>query len=158
MILSIKKVGYGEFAFLQLTFLACLFFGLEAGIAIGIVLAALYFIACYSMASGSSVISLRPSRSTHLRYGKEQYAMQVLRHNMRAVHIHGYVFFGSALSVGDKIQAALRDLYASSHGVISAVISSHDLDMYTAAKATMVDAPVVSARRPPRRAGRACGD
>ena len=158
LILSIKKVGYGEFAFLQLTFLACLFFGLEAGIAIGIVLAALYFIACYSMASGSSVISLRPSRSTHLRYGKEQYAMQVLRHNMRAVHIHGYVFFGSALSVGDKIQAALRDLYASSHGVISAVISSHDLDMYTAAKATMVDAPVVSARRPPRRAGRACGD
>ena len=151
LILSIKKVGYGEFTFLQLTFLACLFFGLEAGIGIGIVLAALYFIACYSMASGSSVISLRPSRSTHLRYGREQYAMQVLRHNMRAVHIHGYVFFGSALSVGDKIQAALKDLYASSHSVISAVISSHDLDMYTAAKATMVHAPVVSARRPSHR-------
>jgi len=109
LILSFFKLTLVEYALLWITFSCIMAVGLEGGIAAGIVFATLYFAYAYASSQVENFKAGR-ARSSVVRTVEHNAALDLLwdSHAVTA-QLQGFVFFGSAQSMGTKLlEAATR--------------------------------------------------
>ena len=111
MILSYYKLTKVEYVLLWITFFSVMQFGLEGGIAAGIVSATIYFSYAYAQ---SQVENLKPvigCKSNVIRQTEQQEVLSDLRdEHLVTVQLQGFIFFGSASSIGTKMNALVEQL------------------------------------------------
>eukprot|EP00892_Ulva_mutabilis_P012584 jgi/Ulvmu1/9699/UM055_0037.1 len=78
--------------------------GLEAGIAVGIVMCALHFAYEYSVLQ-LVTFTVSPSRSTAMLPYRHRQMLSLFQGNVVAVSLSGYVFFGSMVEIGKRLKA-----------------------------------------------------
>jgi SulP family sulfate permease len=100
--IAAKKVAPIEFAMIVGTFFAVAAFGLELGIAAGILAAALHFAIEYARMSVKA-FTVVPSRSGAVRSFKQRMVLEVFDGRVAAVSLSGMVFFGSATTMADQV-------------------------------------------------------
>ncbi|GFR39589.1 hypothetical protein Agub_g49, partial [Astrephomene gubernaculifera] len=102
LILSYKKLSRPEYLLLWSTFLAIMAWGLELGIAAGVVLATLYFAYQYAQSQVSSLrqVSARSGRSHGFEAGG---ALDLLGRRLAVLRLGGFVFFGSSSGLGNQV-------------------------------------------------------
>lgn len=101
MIHARSKLRAREYAVVCLTFILINVLGLEAGMCAGIICAALNFI--YSYAEVAFVIQT-PGRSSVQRNFSERRLLNASRKEIVSLELHGYLFFGSAIHVMEKVK------------------------------------------------------
>lgn len=99
---SFYKVSLVEYLLLLATLAATMGTNLEVGIAIGIVLSVLYFAYCYAQVNVQA-FAVAPSRSDFIRTVKERAVLEAFHDHMMFVSLSGYLFFGSAQLISDKV-------------------------------------------------------
>ncbi|KAL4859503.1 putative vacuolar membrane protein [Chlorella vulgaris] len=105
LVLSFTKMTRIEYGLLLATFSAIMQWGLEGGIAAGIVLATLYFALAYAKSQVAAIQVADGARSSVVRTVEQQAALDMLSSpKMATVKLNGFVFFGSANSIGQKLQ------------------------------------------------------
>ncbi|KAK9811232.1 hypothetical protein WJX72_000395 [[Myrmecia] bisecta] len=109
LILSFRKVTHAEFVLLWATYLAIMNTSLEMGIGIGIVLATLYFAYAYARVHVTA-FTVVPSRSGVVRPYAERAVLEVFNSRMASVSLSGYIFFGSSVSISNKVQSVAKAL------------------------------------------------
>lgn len=100
-----KRNGYitAEYILLWLTFFSVMEFGLEGGIAAGIICATLYFAYAYARSQVQN-LEVGRAKSSVVRTVEHQQALALLRDTHTVtVKLQGFVFFGSASSIGTKL-------------------------------------------------------
>ncbi|KAL4419479.1 hypothetical protein ABPG77_008281 [Micractinium sp. CCAP 211/92] len=97
-----KRISGVEYALLLATFGLVMALGLEAGIAGGILLAALHFAYSYSKATVTA-FTVVPSRSGAVRTFDQRTVLDMLSGRIVAVSLSGYLFFGSSVDVVSKV-------------------------------------------------------
>ncbi len=100
--IAAKKVSPIEFAMIVGTFLAVAAFGLEVGIAAGVLAAALHFAVEYARMSVKA-FTVVPSRSGAVRSFKQRMVLEAFDGRVAAVALSGMVFFGSATTMADQV-------------------------------------------------------
>eukprot|EP00887_Chlorella_sp_A99_P005390 scaffold1.g5390.t1 len=152
LILSFKRLTRMEYALLWLTFAAIMRAGLEGGILVGILLATLYFAWAYAKSQASSLV-VAPAHSAVVRTLEQQAALDamsgrargqracrgrgrgaagaapaVLRRlpaHMVTARLQGFIFFGSANSLGGNLGEVAEQLSASDlAGIEGALVHS----------------------------------
>jgi sulfate permease, SulP family len=122
--IAAKKVAPIEFAMIVGTFLAVAAFGLELGIAAGILAAALHFAIEYARMSVKA-FTVVPSRSGAVRSFKQRMVLEAFDGRVAAVALTGMVFFGSATTMADQVlKVAAVLLECQPHGSPGSDISS----------------------------------
>eukprot|EP00887_Chlorella_sp_A99_P005506 scaffold1.g5506.t1 len=119
LFISYKRVSFVEYCLLVATFVAVggwlgggriVLLGLEAGIAIGILLSAASFAVSYARVTVTA-FSVVPSRSGAVRTFDQRAVLEAFASRIVASALSGYLFFGSSVTVADKVckvaQAAL---------------------------------------------------
>eukprot|EP01023_Acetabularia_acetabulum_P049289 TRINITY_DN5257_c0_g2_i2.p1 TRINITY_DN5257_c0_g2~~TRINITY_DN5257_c0_g2_i2.p1 ORF type:complete len:544 (+),score=84.96 TRINITY_DN5257_c0_g2_i2:163-1794(+) len=103
-----------EFVLIWITFAAIIAFtifypveGLELGILVGIVIAALHFAIEYAQVSVAA-FGVAPSRSGAVRTTKQRNILDLFLGNMLAVSLNGYVFFGSSVKISQKVKEVAK--------------------------------------------------
>lgn len=104
LLLSFTKMTRIEYGLLLATFGAIMQWGLEGGIAAGIVLATLYFAAAYAQSQVASIGVADTARSTVVRTVEQQAALDMLGGRLACIRLNGFVFFGCANSIGQRLQ------------------------------------------------------
>lgn len=111
LVLSFFKLTTMEYGILWLTFFSVMQWGLEGGIAAGILCATVYFSYAYARSQVQNFDAGR-AQSSVVRTVEHQAALALLRdtHTVTA-QLQGFIFFGSASSIGTKLNniAALLD-------------------------------------------------
>lgn len=102
LFISYKRVSGVEYCLLLATFALVMAFGLEAGIAAGILLAALHFAYSYSRVT-MTAFTVVPSRSGAVRTFDQRTVLDMFSGRITAVSLSGYLFFGSSVSVVEKV-------------------------------------------------------
>ncbi|KAI8107618.1 hypothetical protein M9435_002646 [Picochlorum sp. BPE23] len=103
LFLSYQKLTRMEYVLLWMTFFSVMEFGLEGGIGAGIVCATLYFSYAYAQSQVQNLEAGR-CRSSVIRTVEHQAALSVLRDSHTVtVQLQGFIFFGSASSIGTKL-------------------------------------------------------
>jgi MFS superfamily sulfate permease-like transporter/CRP-like cAMP-binding protein len=106
---SRHKVTRAEYALLLLTFALIVQLGLEYGVAAGGVACLLYFAASYSRVHVSAFRAVA-SRSAAARPLREHRALEgAFAGRMAAVSLSGFIFFGSAIKIMDKVMAFAKE-------------------------------------------------
>jgi MFS superfamily sulfate permease-like transporter/CRP-like cAMP-binding protein len=106
---SRAKVTRAEYALLLLTFALVVQLGLEKGVAAGAIACLLYFAYAYSRVHVSA-FRAAASRSAAARPLREHRALEgAFGGRMAAVSLSGYVFFGSAIKIMDRVLAFARE-------------------------------------------------
>ena len=106
---SKSKVSTLEFMMLVGTFLAVSAFGLEAGIGVGVLAAALHFSVEYARMSVKA-FTVVPSRSGAVRSFRQRMVLEAFDGRVAAVSLSGMVFFGSATIMAEKVLAVAAAL------------------------------------------------
>lgn len=115
--IAAKKVAPIEFAMIVGTFLAVSAFGLELGIAAGILAAALHFAIEYARMSVKA-FTVVPSRSGAVRSFTQRMVLEAFDGRVAAVALTGFVFFGSATTMADQVlNVAAVLLESQPHGI-----------------------------------------
>lgn len=109
LFIAAKKVSPIEFVLIILTFAAVTAFGLEAGIAAGIVGAALHFAYEYAQVSVKA-FTVVPSRSNAVRTFQQRLVLEAFGGRIAAVALSGMIFFGSATKCVDQILSVASSL------------------------------------------------
>lgn len=109
LFIAAKKVSPIEFALLIFTFVAVTAFGLEVGIAAGIVGAALHFAYEYAQVSVKA-FTVVPSRSNAVRTFQQRLVLEAFGGRIAAVALSGMIFFGSATKCVDQILSVASTL------------------------------------------------
>jgi SulP family sulfate permease len=105
-----------EYALLWVTFGSIMQWGLEGGVAAGIVSATLYFAVAYARSQVSS-FAAAAARSTVVRTVEQQAALDLFWPTHAATaRLQGFIFFGSAQSIGVKVEEAGRALAEAGAG------------------------------------------
>lgn len=107
LFISYKRVSGVEYCLLLSTFALVLAFGLEAGIAAGILLAALNFAYSYSKVT-ISAFNVVPSRSGTVRTFDQRTVLDMFGGRITAVSLSGYLFFGSSVNVVERVIAIAK--------------------------------------------------
>ncbi|KAL4431193.1 hypothetical protein ABPG75_006449 [Micractinium tetrahymenae] len=102
LFIAYKRISGVEYALLLATFALVMAFGLEAGIAGGILLAALHFAYSYSKATVTA-FTVVPSRSGAVRTFDQRTVLDMFSGRIVAVSLSGYLFFGSSVDVVSKV-------------------------------------------------------
>eukprot|EP01025_Chloroclados_australasicus_P038986 TRINITY_DN4023_c0_g1_i5.p1 TRINITY_DN4023_c0_g1~~TRINITY_DN4023_c0_g1_i5.p1 ORF type:complete len:784 (+),score=96.96 TRINITY_DN4023_c0_g1_i5:30-2354(+) len=104
------RVTRVEFVLIWLTFIAIMALtvvspveGLEMGIGVGIVMAALHFAVEYAQVQVAA-FGVVPSRSGAVRTMKQRNVLDLFLGNMLAVSLNGYVFFGSSVKISQRVK------------------------------------------------------
>lgn len=104
--LSFYKLTLVEYGLLWLTFGSVMQWGLEGGIAAGIVSATLYFAYAYARSQVQS-FGAGQAQSSVVRTVEHQAALRLLwDSHATTAQLQGFVFFGSAQSIGTKLSEA----------------------------------------------------
>mmetsp|Transcript_99056 Transcript_99056/g.317743 ORF Transcript_99056/g.317743 Transcript_99056/m.317743 type:complete len:954 (+) Transcript_99056:112-2973(+) len=107
---SRKKVSLPEYGLLLLTFFLVMFWGVIEGCAAGVAASAVVFIVVYGT---TPVVDVRPGVcSTAMRSIEERAVLMKLRQQIVCLELKGYLFFGAALQVSDKLLREVRGLGA----------------------------------------------
>jgi SulP family sulfate permease len=109
LFIAAKKVSPIEFVLLIFTFVAVTAFGLEVGIAAGIVGAALHFAYEYAQVSVKA-FTVVPSRSNAVRTFQQRLVLEAFGGRIAAVALSGMIFFGSATKCVDQILSVASTL------------------------------------------------
>jgi len=105
-----------EYVLLWMTFGAITVLGLEGGIAVGLLLAALFFAFQYARVNVTAFHTL-PSRSGFVRTFQQRTVLEIFGGRIVAVSLSGYIFFGSSVKIGDNVSAIVHaTLLASESG------------------------------------------
>lgn len=114
LILAAFRLNRTEYVLLWLTFGSILQWGLEGGIAAGIVCATLYFAYAYAQSQLESLTSAQDLRSKVVRTIDHEATLQMLwKTHATASRLQGFVFFGSAQSIGTKLQEEAKAVAGS---------------------------------------------
>lgn len=128
LVLSYFKLTLVEYGLLWLTFASVMQWGLEGGIAAGIVCATLYFAYAYAQSQVQSLEAGR-ARSTVVRTVEHQTALGLLwDSHVATAHLQGFVFFGSAQSIGGKLHEIAARLVASTKEAESVTAAGASMD------------------------------
>jgi len=104
---SHSKVSLPEYGLLLLTFLFVMFLGVIEGCAAGVAASAVIFIIVYS---STPAVDVRVGcSSTAMRSFDERAALLKLRDQLACLELRGYLFFGAALQVSDKLLREVRE-------------------------------------------------
>jgi len=107
---SRSKVSLPEYGLLLLTFFFVMFLGVIEGCAAGVAASALVFIIVYS---STPAVDVRTGlASTAMRSFDERTALVELRRQIVVLELKGYLFFGAALQVSDKLLREIGSLGA----------------------------------------------
>lgn len=110
LILSYFKLTFVEYVLLWVTFSCIMAVGLEGGIAAGIIFATLYFAYAYASSQVENFKAGR-ARSSVVRTVEHTAALDLLWDSHAATaQLQGFVFFGSAQSMGAKLMEAATRL------------------------------------------------
>lgn len=107
LFIAAKRVSAVEYCLLLATFGLVMAFGLEGGIAAGIVLAALHFAYSYSKVT-MTAFTVVPSRSGAVRTFDQRTVLDMFSGRITAVSLSGYLFFGSSVNVVDRVLEIAR--------------------------------------------------
>ncbi|PRW58410.1 sulfate transporter [Chlorella sorokiniana] len=102
LFIAAKRVSAVEYCLLLATFGLVMAFGLEGGIAGGIVLAALHFAYSYSKVT-MTAFTVVPSRSGAVRTFDQRTVLDMFSGRITAVSLSGYLFFGSSVNVVERV-------------------------------------------------------
>ncbi|PSC75492.1 Sulfate Permease Family [Micractinium conductrix] len=117
MVHSYRKLSRPEYCLLWATFGAIMQWGLEAGIAAGIVLATLYFAWAYAKSQLSSFALVPGRASCIVRAADQEAALELLRpSHLLCAQLRGFLFFGVSHAISTRLHAAARRLDAGLHG------------------------------------------
>ena len=117
--ISRKKVAPLEYAMLVGTFLAVASLGLEVGIALGVLAAALHFAVEYARLSVTA-FSVVPSRSGAVRSFRQRMVLEAFDGRVAAVALSGMIFFGSATTMAEKVSTIAAALLENQPSLVSA--------------------------------------
>jgi len=112
LVVALGKVRLVEYALIWVSFVAVLLLGLEAGIGLGTLLAALQFTWEYARLS-SSCVSAGSALSSQMRTYDQRSVLRALQKNIVVVPLSGYIFFGSALRLSSELKQLAESLSAS---------------------------------------------
>ncbi|PRW58874.1 sulfate transporter [Chlorella sorokiniana] len=113
---SYSKLTGTEYALLWATFAAIMQWGLEAGIAAGVVAATLYFALGYAQ-SQLSAFTLAPGRSRIVRAADQEAALELLRPaHLVSAQLRGFLFFGVANAISVRVHEAAQCLASGLSG------------------------------------------
>ncbi|KAI7843279.1 hypothetical protein COHA_003111 [Chlorella ohadii] len=113
LLLASRRVSAVEYALLLTTFALVMGAGLEVGIGVGILLAALHFAYSYSRVT-LTAFTVVPSRSgAAVRTFDQRTVLNLFADRITAVSLTGYVFFGSSLNVMETVMAIARSTLSS---------------------------------------------
>ncbi|GAB4817875.1 hypothetical protein N2152v2_004921 [Parachlorella kessleri] len=117
LVLSFRKLTVTEYVLLWLSFATIMQLGLEMGIGLGIVMAALYFSYAYakSQVTGLGLVHMR---SGVVRTLEQQAALDLFDARLVTARLRGFIFFGSANSIGIKLHQAAQGLVESDHSAL----------------------------------------
>lgn len=107
---SKKKVSKAEYGLLLLTFFFVMFLGVIEGCAAGVAGSAVEFMFVYGR---TRAVEIRKGvQSTSMRSFDERAVLLEVRHQIISLELKGYLFFGAALQVSDRLLKELGDLGA----------------------------------------------
>lgn len=109
LFIAYKRISKVEYALLVATFVAILVWGLEIGIAAGIVAATLHFTYSYSRVT-LRTFTVVPSRSGSVRTWEHRRILELFSPRVRACSLQGYMFFGSSVQVSARVLQVAQEL------------------------------------------------
>lgn len=105
LVMAAFRLNHTEYVLLWLTFGSILQWGLEGGIAAGIVCATLYFAYAYAQSQLENLTRAQDLRSKVVRTIDHEATLQIMWKSLAtAARLQGFVFFGSAQSIGARLQ------------------------------------------------------
>lgn len=104
LVYSYGKMHLTEYAVLWLSFGAIVLYGIEVGMAIGVVISALTFIVSYARKPATTVV-IRPSNV--IRSYSEREMLNRLRHRILELQCSGYLFFGSSQQINHLVESRI---------------------------------------------------
>jgi sulfate permease, SulP family len=106
LLASYFKMSLSEYGILLLTFASITWLGLELGILAGILFAVMYFTYAYSTIQAVSLRVGKDARKDGVVRPVDQAAALKLfyKHCLAVAHMNGFLFFGSAYPIGEKLQ------------------------------------------------------
>ncbi|KAK9824383.1 hypothetical protein WJX72_009880 [[Myrmecia] bisecta] len=111
LVKSFWRVPRVEYALLWATFVAIIALGLELGILLGIIMASVLFAVLYAQVNVMA-FTVVPSRSGAVRTFEQRTVLELFASRCVAVSLSGYIFFGSALSVSEKVLEVAKSCLA----------------------------------------------
>ncbi|GAB4822722.1 hypothetical protein N2152v2_009768 [Parachlorella kessleri] len=125
LFIAYKRVSLVEYVLLLGTLGAIMALGLEAGIAAGIVAAAVHFAYRYANVSVKA-FAVVPSRSGAVRTFEQRTTLELFSARVLAVSLSGYLFFGSSVKVSEQVmKVATATLDSLPHKAAGAAASPH---------------------------------